>query len=175
MADETTIQGLPPRGPSPDLGSRIGTYDYRFLVDSISEAYDLGQEALGPLICMYNTLQQTDINQRQRHRNELESSLKQAYAFIIQKHLNNQQTTYNAIRALHEHVMNTYGVIYEYEDIEAFLNDQFLQVPITYAVLAEQVGYQISAVGEYRARMRDINLPFQDISLPMNRIGWQNR
>ncbi len=161
-------------GPDPDYGHRIGTYDYRVIVDKISEAYDLGKESLAPLICMYNTLQNTDVNARQRHKTELESYLRRTYAYIIYKHLDNQQSMYKAIRALNDHVIKTYGEAYGYTTIDEFLIDQFLQVPLTYAILSGQVGYTITMVGDSKARFADINILIKDINLPWNKIGWEN-
>lgn len=164
----------PTRGPNPDDGHRIGTYDYRVITERISEAYDLGKQSLGPLVCMFNTLRNTDINARQRHKTELESFLRRTYAYIIFKHLDNQQTMYNAIRALNEHVLREYGEAYGYENLDEFLIDQFLQVPLTYAILSEQIGYTITVIGDSRARLIDIGLLMKDITLPWDKIGWEN-
>lgn len=163
-----------PRGPNPDYGNRIGTYDYRVIAETISESYDLGKESLSPLICMFNNIQNTDINSRQRHKTELESFIRKTYAYIIYKHLDNQQTTYNAIRALNNHVLREYGSAYGYENLDEFLIDQFLEVPLTYAILSEQVGFTISVIGDARARWSDIHILWKDVTLPLNRIGWEN-
>lgn len=165
---------VPPRGPVPDAGHRIGTYDYRVITDAIAESYDLGKKCLDPLVCMYNNLQNCDVNVRQRHRMELESFLRKTYAYIIYKHLDSQQTMYNAVRALNVHVMREYGEAYGYDSMDEFLIDQFLEVPLTYAILSEQVGYSITVIGDARARWSDMHLLWKDITLPMNKIGWEN-
>lgn len=154
--------------------NRIGTYDYRVITESISEAYELGREALSPLICMYNTLQNTDVNPRQKDKLELESYLRKTYAYIIYKHLDNQQSIYNAIRSLNDHIIDQYGPIYNYSSIDEFLIDQFLEVPLTFAILSEQAGYTINVIGDSKARFSDINLLIKDINTPINRIGWEN-
>lgn len=165
---------IPPRGPVPDDGHRIGTYDYRVITEAIAESYDLGKECLNPLVCMYNNLQNCDVNIRQRHRTELESFLRRTYAYIIYKHLDNQQSMYNAVRTLNTHVMREYGAAYGYDNLDEFLIDQFLEVPLTYAILSEQVGYTITVIGDARARWSDMHLLWKDITLPMNKIGWEN-
>lgn len=165
---------VPPRGPIPDNGHRIGTYDYRVITEAIAESYDLGKECLNPLVCMYNNLQNCDVNVRQRHRTELESFLRRTYAYIIYKHLDNQQAMYNAVRALNTHVMREYGAAYGYDSMDEFLIDQFLEVPLTYAILSEQVGYSITVIGDAKARWSDMHLLWKDITLPMNKIGWEN-
>lgn len=157
-----------------DLGHRIGTYDYRITAEAISESYDLGQQALGPLICVFNTLQSTAVNPQQRHRTELEGFLRDTYAHIVFSHLDNQQTTYSAIRALNDHVLDKYGSLYGYADMDDFLRGQFLEVPLTYAILSEQAGYTITVIGDSRARMKDIHLLMKDIHLPFEKIGWKN-
>jgi len=162
------------RGPIPDNEHRIGTYDYIYAAEKISEAYDLGRQSLSPLICMFNTLNKTDVNAKQRHKMELESFLRKTYAYIIFKHLDNQQSTYNAIRSLNEHVLREYGEAYGYESLDEFLIDQFLEVPLTYAILSEQAGYTITVIGDSKARLIDINSPIKDITLPFNKIGWEN-
>ena len=162
------------RGPNPDDGHRIGTYDYRVITEKISEAYELGNEALSPLICMWNNIQNADVNERQRHKTELQSYLRRTYAHIIFKHLDNPQAVYNAIRALNTHVLDKYGEAYGYEDLDSFLIDQFLSVPLTYAILSENAGYTITMVGDSKARWSDINIPWKDITLPMNKIGSEN-
>jgi len=157
----------------PDYG-RIGIYDYRIVTEKISEAYELGKISLSPLICMYNTLQNTDVNVRQRNKTELESFLRKTYAYIIFKHLDNQQTTYKAVRNLNDHVLREYGNIYGYETIDEFLVDQFLEVPLTYSILSAQVGYTITEIGDSSARFKDINIPLKDINITWEFIGWQN-
>lgn len=174
MAIIPPINDFTARGPIPDNGHRIGTYDYRVITEKISEAYDLGKQSLGPLICMFNTLQNSDVNVRQRNRSELDSFLRRTYAYIIFKHLDNQQSMYNAISSLNSHVLREYGEAYGYEDLDEFLIDQFLEVPLTYAILSEQAGYTITVIGEYKARLVDINLVMKDISLPFEKIGWEN-
>lgn len=165
---------LLPRVLNPDPDNRIGTYDYRIITENISEAYDLGKQSLDPLICMFNNLQNTDVNVRQRHRNELESFLRRTYAFIIFKHLDNQQTVYNAIRTLHNHILKAYGDIYGYTNMDEFLIDQFLQVPLTYSILSGQAGFLITEIGDAKARFSDINLALEEITLPFDKIGWEN-
>jgi hypothetical protein len=171
MADPSIV-----RGPNPDPNNRIGTYDYRVIVDSISEAYDLGKEALYPLTCAWNNIENADINTRQRQKTELQSYLRRTYALIIFKHLDSshQQSLLNAISALNNHVLDKYGEAYGYQDLDEFLIDQFLSVPITYALLSTAAGQTITIVGESRARWKDINILWSDITLPMNRIGWEN-
>lgn len=165
---------MPTRGPDPDNGHRIGTYDYITIAETISEAYDLGKQSLSHLSCMFNNLQITDINVRQRHKTELESFLRSTYSYIIYRHLDNQQSLYSAVRGLNDHVLREYGQAYGYEDLDEFLIDQFLEVPLTYAILSDQVGQSITVIGDSKARWSDINISWKDIDLPYNRIGWEN-
>jgi len=148
----------------------IGTYDYRITTEAIAESYNLGQKALGSLICAFNTLQLTDVNEQQRHRRELDSYLRTTYAFVVLKHLDNQQTMYAAIRALNNHVLIQYG----YDTIDDFLLDNFIDAPITYAILSEQTGEVITVIGDSRATMKDINRLMKDIDINMDKIGWEN-
>ena len=163
-----------PRGPNPDPGHRIGTYDYRVIVERLSEAYDLGREALSPLTCAWNSVTNSNVNARQRQKTELLSYLRRTYALVIQKHLISNQSILNAVRTLNNHVIDKYGEAYGYGNMDEFLIDQFLAVPLTYAILSEQVGNTITVIGDSKARWSDINLLWKDIDLPMNKIGWEN-
>jgi hypothetical protein len=148
----------------------IGTYDYRVITESISEAYDLGKQSLAPLVCMYNTLQNTDINVNEYHRKNLESFLRQTYSYIIYKHLDNQQSLFSTVRELNAYMLEKYN----YQTLDEFLIDQLIEVPLTYAILSEQVGDIITVIGDSKARMIDINITIQDLLIPINRIGWEN-
>lgn len=149
----------------------IGTYDYVITAEAISEAYDLGQQSLAPLICMFNKLQSSDVNPKQRQKTELESYIRTTYAYIILNHLTNQQTLLNTVKSLNAHVLKYYGEIYGYENLDDFLSGQYLSVPITYASLSRQVGYPITVVGEYGFTFADIIALWGDIDIPFNSIG----
>jgi len=149
----------------------IGTYDYRISSEIISESYNLGQEALFPLICMYNKLQETDINPNQRHRAELQSYLRTTYSFIVLNHLNNQKATIDVMNALGKHVLDNYGSLYGYQNLDEFLLGQFLNVPLSYALLSRQTDYPITIISDENSSYEDINIPWGEINIPFDRLG----
>ncbi len=161
-------------GPIPDYHDRIGTYDFRVISDKLSEAYDLPKKSLIELTKFWSIVDQTKVNPLQRHKQELQSYLSSTYAFIISEHLANPQSFLNIIRNLNDYILDKYGQAYGYSTMDEFLEDQFLEVPITYAILSEFTGQVITKIGESRARHSDINKNHADIKLPFNKIGWQN-
>jgi hypothetical protein len=156
------------------LSGRIGTYDYRVVTEFLSEAYDLSKTSLKYLYGMHKELQNANVNTDATRRVDLDHSIVANYSMIINQHYRNARTIFDAIRALNEHILTQYGAIYGYATMDEFLIDQYISVPLTYAVLSESIGYPISIVGDSKGRFNDISNLWIDIDIPYELIGWEN-
>jgi hypothetical protein len=135
---------------------RIGTYDYRVVTEFISEAYDLSLTSLKYLYNMHTELQKANVNTDATRRIDLDHCIVKSYALIITEHFNNARTIFDAIRSLNDHILTQYGSVYGYQTIDQFLIDQYISVPLTYAVLSESIGYPITIVGDSKGRFGDL-------------------
>lgn len=156
------------------LTGRIGTYDYRICTEFISEAYDLSTTGLKYLYGMHAELQKANVNTDATRRIDLDRSIVKTYALILNNQLNDTRVMFDAIRALNEHILNKYGDLYGYTNLDEFLIDQHISVPLTYAVLSEVVGYPISIIGDAKGRFQDMTLLWSDIEIEYKFIGWEN-
>jgi hypothetical protein len=148
----------------------IGTANYRFAAEVFAETRDLALDALSPLLAMRNALDDSDVNEQDRSRLHLRGVINSTYSHIVGKHVRPGQRVLNAIRALNQHVLDYYN----HSNIDDFLEEQYLEVPVSFAFLSDLAGYPITVVGESSARFKDIDALFQNIELPFNRIGWSN-
>jgi hypothetical protein len=153
---------------------------------------------------MYRELQSSNINPKQRHRSEIENYIKTTYAFIIINHLANKKEIINVMNALGKHVIDNYGSVYGYQNLDEFLIGQFLNVPLTYALLSQNTDYPITinsdetsdyedihtpwdqiiddyeslgppfTVGSASGRFEDIMIPWEEVTVPFDKIGWHN-
>ena len=70
--------------------------------------------------------------------------------------------------------MKYYGEEYGYETMDEFLEDQFLEVPQTFASISKLVGFNITKIGDKSASWEDMNSNWEDIDLNWEYIGWEN-
>jgi hypothetical protein len=149
----------------------LGTWNFRYITDSIAESIDLGRDCLQFLTCMRNSLASCDVNEQNRFRTQLNGYIEATYVAIINKNLFFQHPMTTAARALNDHVLLGYGN----EVMDEFLLAQFLEVAPTYAALSNFVGYPITEIGPSAARYQDINVVWDLIdNLNWERIGWNN-
>ena len=152
----------------------IGTASYRYATVIVGEAQDLGDLALGGLLCQRDKLFESNINPRERFRRELFASLSATYGLIAQKHIRANFDMLQFVKALNDHVLVQYGEEYGYETLDEFLVDQFIEVPATYAALSEFIGYTITEIGDKAANWEDIDANWEDIDIDWDKIGWEN-
>lgn len=148
----------------------IGTANYRTATEILAECRDLSFEALGPLLSMRRTLADSDVNPQDRSRLHLNAVIESTYSHIVAKHCRPSQKTLNAVRALNKHVLKYYN----HSTLDSFLQEQYLEVPSSYAFLSQLAGYPVSEIGDSAARFKDIDAKFKNINLKFNRIGWTN-
>ena len=148
----------------------MGTANYRFASEVFAETRDLALDALSPLLSMRDAINNSDVNEQDRNRLQLKAMIESTYSHIVAKHVRPGQRVLNAIRALNRHVLDYYN----HTNIDDFLEEQFLEVPVSFAFLSDLAGYPITIIGDSSARFKDIDALFQNIELPFNRIGWSN-
>lgn len=153
---------------------RIGTYDYRVVTEMLSESYDLAKQSLSYLFGMHAQLQFANVNIDNTRRVDLDYSIVKNYAMIIQQHFQNARSVFDAVRSLNEHVLTQYGDIYGYKNLDEFLTDQYLSVPLTYATLSASIGYPITVIGGEKGRYVDIGDTWIEIDKEYKFIGWEN-
>lgn len=148
----------------------IGTVNYRFASEVLGSCKDLATEALSPLLDMRSFLDSSDVNPQDRNRQQLRSLIAATYSHIFVKHVIPRQILLNAVKSLNDHVLK----YYEFDNIDSFLQANYIEVPSSFAYISSLVGYEINEIGESSARFIDIDSDFMDINLPFNRIGWSN-
>lgn len=153
---------------------RIGTYTFRLLTEHISESYDLTFSTLKNLRGMYEILQNTQSNAVRGTVTDLKTQIITAYQKIILGQIINNRDIIGAIAALNSHVLSRYGAEYGYEDLDEFLVDQYLSVPLTYATLSDLAGFNIQVIGDQKATFSDIEHSYEEITKPYDLIGWEN-
>ena len=152
----------------------IGTATYRHITEVLAEIQDLGDLALEGLLCSRDALFAADVNPRERFRRELFAMMDNTYSFIALKHIRANTSLLNMTKALNDHVLDFYGDLYGYTTIDEFLNDQYLEVPTSFASLSNFIGYGITSIGDKSAKWEDIGDNWQDVDIGFNLIGWEN-
>ncbi len=152
----------------------IGTSNYRFITEVIAESHDLGRESLPFFIDIRNSLFNADINTNERFRREIFAQINNTYSFIFLKHVVADSPMRNFVKSLNQHVLKYYGEEYGYETMDEFLEDQFLEVPQTFASISKLVGFNITKIGDKSASWEDMNSNWEDIDLNWEYIGWEN-
>lgn len=156
------------------ITNRIGTYNFRVLTEGISEMFDLGVLSLKSLYGMNQNLQLSRANVNATARVDLQNAIVHTYGFIIQRHINNIPSIMDAIVSLNLHIRDTYGDIYDYQNMDEFLIDQYLSVPVTYANLSNYAGFSISVIGSKKGLYADIDDYWPDVELTYEEIGSVN-
>lgn len=152
----------------------IGTANYRYMTETLSEIQDLGDEALTPLFCVRDAILTSDSNPRERFRRELFSLLDATYAYVATRHIIPDVSMIGMVKSLNDHVLEYYGAEYGYDTMDEFLIDQYLEVPQTFADISRWIGYDINEIGDKAANWNDIDDNWEDIDLEYELIGWGN-
>lgn len=153
---------------------RIGTYSFRVLTELISESYDLSISTLKYLNGVSTSIYNTDVNDRKLPVANFKTCILKTYSSIVRDHIATNVSVLRAIEALNNHVLTTYGEIYNYENLDEFLVDNYIDVPTTYAELSNLVGFSLTEIGDKKAGFQDINFLYSDIDKPYDLIGWEN-
>lgn len=153
------------------ISNRIGTYNFRVLTEGISEMFDLGVLSLESLYGMNQDLQLSRANTNSTAFADLQNAIIHTYGFILNRHINNIPSIIDAVVSLNLHIRDTYGVLYEYQNMDEFLLDQYLSVPVTYADLANYAGFSITVIGSRKGLWQDVDDLWPDVTLTYEEIG----
>jgi hypothetical protein len=144
------------------------------MTELISESYDLSFQTLKYMNGMSTNLYNTDVNSRKSSVANFKNNIVKTYSLILYDQVIQNTTILNAVRSLNNHVLNTYKSVYGYETIDQFLQNQYLQVPTSYAALSDLVGFDIQNIGNKKCAYEDIDDNYEDIELDYALIGWEN-
>lgn len=152
----------------------IGTLSFKQYSDILGEAQIAGIEALSPLICMYNTLQETNISQGERFTKVFKNQIDATYSYIVQKHADIDIDMRRCVTSLNNHILKLYGSEYNYQNLDEFLEDQYLEANPVYASMSRFLGYPVTLEGEKSAFWKDVDDNWEDVVLNWDKIGWSN-
>lgn len=148
----------------------IGSGTFREISEKISEGYSLGIESLQFLTNSKDILSNSNINEQDYQKKSVISIINATYSNIVIRHINPNRKLINAVKSLNKHVLEKYVC----DNLDQFLESQYIEVPEYYAYLSGIAGYDVSRIGSASARFSDIDDTFNNVTLPFYKIGWYN-